>query len=404
MKNPIQKEYLVGAVLLLSWNLSISQNFVKGYIVANDGSRLDGLIHFQPTRQNTNTILLKVNKNAPIDTYNANNVAGFFLEIPKAEFIAMQENETTKIFAEVLIKGNASIFSFQKTLFITRNGDYFTLRRPMKSQGSSDRGEAITNKMKELREIGKLKNYLNDCGDYQLPNLNKSSIVAAIEKYNACKGDSSITYYSRHARIGVTAGLTVSKLNFKASKGDNYYLETINFDPSIGYSIGASAEFHSGEYLDRSTLNFGLVYSHNKYQGEGIVKGSSGSTQYNNITFEISRLKLPASLKFYRNPGQRGFAFQLGIEPSFVVSIKQLRYIENYLHDLFLNSISLHDFIEPRKLNAALFMNTGYDFFLGKRTKLSICTALSYDFGFTSPSPSFSSSFINLNLGTVIYF
>ncbi|MBX2962889.1 MAG: outer membrane beta-barrel protein [Cyclobacteriaceae bacterium] len=398
------REFFVATLSIAAYTVAYSQSFNKGYIIEIDGSRIDGLIYYQPTKNEDDKILFKKNGQAAESiAYSANQIDRFYFEVPSREFVAVQTTGSTRIFAEVLIRGNASLFNYQKMYFLNRGEEWLNFRLPIRSKSALTQEEAVTDKVLKIKEVGNIKVFLGDCEDPTFSDFSASSVARTVEKYNLCKGGDYIKYKYRPFKIGAAAGLNVAMLNFDASAGFSY-LEATKFSPSFGYSFGLNTEFSSGKFLDKVSLNFGLQYAYNKFYGEGTLVSSSSTTQYNEVTFEVGRIKVPTSLKFYTKYGQQGLSFQAGIEPYFVVNSNQHRFFENYLDGMYLGTGTQDDFLETRNLGGAICIVSGYDFMLNNKLKLNANISFGYDFGFIVPATSFNSSIISLALGTVLYF
>ncbi|MBX2965873.1 MAG: outer membrane beta-barrel protein [Cyclobacteriaceae bacterium] len=374
--------------LSLFYCVAHGQHFHKGYIT-KDGQKTEGYINYKPTKKDKRTIKFKATEGELVNTYQTEDIDGFYLENYMSEFISVSVNDTAKIFSEVKGKGTVTLSSYENKFFLTKDGNSINFDLPVKAKNTNTHHDIASKRIMEVQEMGRVKNFLSDCDDLDFINLNRNTINKIVDLYNSCTGNPTKRTKPKTIMAGLNVGLNYSLIRFETGKGSHTilgeyaYLGETKFDPSIGYRLGAEVEFLPGSFLDKTSLTTGLLYSHNKYTGKGkIVRESFNTTQINEIEFEVHRVEIPFALKKYFNPAQQGFF----ISPSFVgylvVDQKQYRYFEDYILDFLQTSKEEFDFLPYRKFSGMAAITPGFDKFLNKKMKFSIGVTLGYDLGF----------------------
>ncbi len=260
-----------GLIFLFPLFLSAQDNFLPGYIVSREGDTVSGLVEYLDWKINPDNIYFKENKEKVARLLTPQDITSFgfsgFIyrsktvkvsELPRsnsnASYLTVPESKISAKFLTLVVESRVSLFQYIDELdidhyYIEITGDTLDELIHYKYRAVENGKDVVkTNN----RYTGQLTYYLRSCEEvrksiqevrYDIEDLSDLFI-----RFNHCNGD-SITYQldlndqmpsqRRRSRlkIGVSAGMTFSRLNFHGHSGLPY-LDNTSFPGSLNPAFG----------------------------------------------------------------------------------------------------------------------------------------------------------------------
>ncbi|MBX2957052.1 MAG: PorT family protein [Cyclobacteriaceae bacterium] len=251
-------------------------------------------------------------------TYDPTHILGYGFEDDKvfqSREVFIKDQQPKIVFLEVIVRGLASLYKFEKIYFIEKNDSG-------PQQLVNETKEVFVDGMKVLKStnqyINTINNLLLDCPDIQAKlqrtKLEEKDLVSLIKDYNTCKGKPSLMFKSKKpqvkALIGVIGGVNISEISFEAFSGFEYL--TSDFDLSISPMLGVSLNLLFPRVSERISLQTDIILLSSKYYNYTLIESLS-SAERNYVTIELKQLKIPIGVR-YTFP-RRAFTpyFNLGV-------------------------------------------------------------------------------------------
>jgi len=320
------KRLILLIILICIAEFSFSQtDFKKGYVITNDKDTLIGLVDFREKAKAYKSCDFKLSKGKNVITYEPENVFGYGFENDKffqSRKITINNQPSQIVFLEVIVRGLVSLYKFEDTYFIEK-GDAGL------QQLINETKEVFVGKKTGLKNtnqhIGTINMVVFDCAEIrervQKVRIVEKELTILIEDYNRCKGEPSITFKAKKpwtkVIVGMTGGLNISQLNFKANPGYEHLVG--NFEVSKSPMIGVSLDILSPRLSERISFHGDLHYLTSKYYNYTLFNSSS-SVETNYVTIELQQLKVPIGFR-YTFP-KRNFTpyFNIGISSTIHLS------------------------------------------------------------------------------------
>lgn len=217
------------AILLLSLFFVISiktrAQFSEGSILTKDGESLRGYARVG----SDNRIYFKKDNSTTEQQQFPEQILEVMVGSACWRSITMSGGQP--FFASLLLKGKMSVYETNNRLFVQKDtSDVFELRIVL------DR-----NSRENAKYRGILNALASDCSGLSASGIGASveEVVSFAQKYNECKGSSSINFLAKSERqkkidFGVWAGITLADINTS-----NYFaLSNIVFSKSTSFTIG----------------------------------------------------------------------------------------------------------------------------------------------------------------------
>ncbi len=339
--------------ILFSITSSSQENFIAGYIINLKGDTINGYIDYRNWNINPHKISFVEKIGNKPKVYNPLDII---------EFIVLDENYVSGIveteissvdisrllldpslhlkkdttFLQTLFKGNKHLYYYNnadsRENFYIKNDEHFELlvykkyskRFQEEYQGTSFEKMGKTVIMENLKYIGQLKIYFNDCLNLtpkiQNTKYNKLSLEKLFSDYYDCSNSKPI-FQKKVEKItfdiGILAGASISSLEFS---GENYnYLINANFKGSANFSAGLFFEAILPRHQYKWSVNNELLFT--SYSFKSYYEDYTSENQYTLSTTEInfSYLKLN-NLVRYKYPVNNFNAFiNIGISNGLII-------------------------------------------------------------------------------------
>jgi hypothetical protein len=244
---------LIIVILLLSSTLS--GQFKPGYIIENDNDTTYGYINFEGSALNCNHCSFRSLPDSEEHVYYPGEIKAFRFEGSKYFMTAKikENNESKKVFLEWMVKGRASILSYNsmnmKTrFFILPENDTLTelvnttktiMRKDEKSTNTHD----ILYQHSQNEYIGTLLYYLRDCpsikNNIQTTALSNGPLIKISKKYQekTCPGIDCELFEDKDRALRIDVGGSVSYM-FSKLKLNNGLAENSPVTGSMGIGVG----------------------------------------------------------------------------------------------------------------------------------------------------------------------
>lgn len=298
------KKLLLLIALIYITKFSFSQtDYRKGFVITNAGDTLSGLVDYREKAKAYKSCDFKASKVQNAITYEPGSIIGYGFENDKffqSREISIKNQPSQVVFVEVIVSGLVSLYKFKDTYFIEKDNKGLQQLLNETKEVFIDGKRVLKN---SNQYIGTINMLVSDCAEIrtkvQKIKLDQKALTNLIEDYNRCKEAPSITFKAKKpwtkARIGVSGGFNVSKLNFKANP--TYEHLAGNFEVSKSPMIGASLDILSPRLSERISFHAGLDYLTSKYYNYTLYNSSS-SVERNYVTIELQQLKVPIGIRY----------------------------------------------------------------------------------------------------------
>lgn len=334
--------FLIGTSLLPS--AFGQENYLPGYVIANDGDKITGFINYLNWDKNPKKITFKKDQEGEPTSFIPKDIVEFGVsdEIYSSAIVQIETSPfhlnnldsrptlnfiKDKVFLQKMIGGEKSLYYHKgnqsKESFYIQDDEKFVLLVHKTYYTYEEEIKKIAQN-KTFQE--QLINYLSDCqpiatksyrSDYK-----KQSLEKLFQEYYKCIG-SQIEFQKKSEKIttefGIVAGITATKLSFwrnslAAIVQTNY---PISFKPTGGVFFNLVLPRSRGKL----SIYNELIYTQYHAKGE---YSSSRSTQTNS-QFDYSYIKLNNQIRYNFSVGKiRAFA-NLGIFNALAIRSKMLK-------------------------------------------------------------------------------
>lgn len=327
------KQLILIAAAICVAELAFSQAAYRdGYVVANDGDTLSGLVEYREGVGAYKSCRFKRSKGQRAVTYEPTGIAGYGFKKDKffqSREVAIGDQPARLVFLEVLVKGPVTLYKFGGNTFFVEKDNAGLL--PL----TNELVEIFVNGKKASKRsnqyIGNLNMLLSDCDGMRekisLVKFDERSITNIVEDYHRCSGVAGVSYKAEKpwikAMVGVTAGASSSQLEFSFITG--YPHLTRPFETSRSVMLGISADLLSPRISERISFHTDLLYSSFAYYSYvRIVDRFPNEQNFTTITSDY--IKVPFGFRYtlplagfapYLNVGMSG-TFHLNPRSSWV--------------------------------------------------------------------------------------
>lgn len=241
--------------------LSFSQIvFEKGYIVNNDGQRIECLIKNYEWRNGPNKVEYRYDDTSPVESAGVTDIKGFGVSNFKYESHAVNIDLSSKalnnlsadkdpifeestVFLRVLHEGDASLYLYQDRELYFFNVDSSEVT-PLIHKKYITENRVMTNNTFKSQLWTSLKCKDITINDIEKTNYKAADLIRLFKKYNDCKGTNHITYEKHKKRdafnLYINAGGRFSsfRMNHSNNKSQN-----VNFPNAINFTFGLDIEY-----------------------------------------------------------------------------------------------------------------------------------------------------------------
>lgn len=165
----------------------------NGYIIKLNNDSLPGLVAYMPSAESQKHCYFKTSRKAAREKFNPREIKAYgFIGDKRYESKKMPAGKVDKtVFVEMLVKGVASLFLFDKTFFYERD----SLVRLAKSETTKIERDGKSYFKEDKRYIGLLNIQLADCDlSANKTDYKQDDLINLIQNYNRCKGKVGLFY------------------------------------------------------------------------------------------------------------------------------------------------------------------------------------------------------------------
>lgn len=340
------KKYTLIILGLLIFQTSFSQkNYLPGHVITLEGDNLKGFIDNHNWGKTSDYVYFRSQIDSETIIYKPEDIREFHvqneiyisaivkIEISLPETLDPQiKTRTDTVFSNIVIEGEKSLYHYKTNgirdqYYIKNESSYDLLiyKRYLKSEELNNK-QYIENK----RYIGQLALYLDGCASVSSKLKNTSYGKKALEKrfikYYDCTG-SSIEHQNKTKSfswdIGITAGISLTSLEFKTSAGFPSLLplfETISkndFETSTSFSPGIFFDLVSQKNQKKWSIYNEILFT--SYEFSGHFEDSSFPNVISDLEVSFSFLKLNNMFRYnLLSKGQLSFHLNAGISNTLV--------------------------------------------------------------------------------------
>jgi len=298
----LKKLSIIVAFVLVSTSLFSQENFLKGYIIIQNGDTVRGFIDYRNWSKNPQKINFKTTVKDEPQFFSPLEIKEFVVkdEIYKGAIVKVENSNiktlsntltlsfrTDTVFLQAFFQGPKSLYyykdNFDQDNFYIYNNSQFELLEFKKYIKMDEAGHEflLTNK----RFIGQLRFYLNDCPDIdsklkQFPYEPKSMTNLFKYYYSKMKTEkfTTRTHETIKTEFGVVIGINMIDLRFLTNKAVFDPLPKAKFDNSISPIGGLSVNFVLPRNNGKWSIYNELIYS--RYNTNAVYNKFTSNENY----------------------------------------------------------------------------------------------------------------------------
>ncbi len=309
---------LVITILLSGLNVFSQTNFVTGYIIKTNGTKVDCLIKNEDWKGSPETFDYKLEENGEIKTGTLKNVIEFgapqSFKYVKATVAIDQSSDNVNdltdvrnpimveetLFLKTLIEGKASLYYTEREntsryFYKVDDGkiEQLIYKRYMSTVTKMGKNERYKQQLSTDLNCSKLNE--NNFEDLQ---YKKNSLANLITKYNNCENSEAFVFNKNTQKakfnLSIRPGVTFSSLSIRKDNKDK-----IDFDNKTGFRIGLEAEyilpFNNGKW----SVFIEPTYHNYKAEKEFTYVDFNTFQKTTLITAEYNSIELPIGGRHY---------------------------------------------------------------------------------------------------------
>ena len=321
MKNLFARSFWIFLVFSVPLFCYSQSDFREGFVVKKSGDSLYGLVNYREGSGAFRVCEFRESFDHDVITYRPGEIQkyGFVRDkVFESREITLQEEPPRRVFLEILVDGLASLYKFDDTFWVEKDGGGLQqLRndpRVIESEGKKVLGR--TNK-----HISTLAILLHDCPQIipeiqNIRSIRERPLTNVIEEYNICMEVPYIVYKDQkpwfRSAIGITFGYGASRMEFLEHRSHYSYkyllgATEISKLPAIGVSLG----IFFPRINERISFHADIFYLNSSYFRYSIIE-EIYSTTINYVTLETKKLKIPYGLRYTFPPRNFTPYFSIG--------------------------------------------------------------------------------------------
>ncbi len=287
------KRAVLFVLVLLSLTSTLPGQFKPGYIIGNNNDTTYGYIKYEGSALNCDHCRFMSMPDSSEHVYSPGEIKAFRFQGSKYFMTAtIKENDgSKKVFLEWMVKGRASILSYNslnmktRFFFLPENDTLTelvnTTKTIMRKDEKSTHTQDILYEHSQNEYIGTLLYYLRDCpsitNNIQTTALSSGSLIKIAKKYQekTCPGTECELFEDKDRSLRVEAGASLSYM-FSQLRLNNDVLEKVPLTGSVGFGIGVnisnlplvSPKFSFSARMDYYSLTYSYdisTYSDNRF-------------------------------------------------------------------------------------------------------------------------------------------
>lgn len=306
------KKILIAFVVFLIFQIAYPQsNFRKGYVIQLDHDTIYGSINYNDGTGGK-FCQFKVSQTQNPVIYTPFEISGYGFPGDKfyvSRKINQKDGFSVRVFIELLIKGNVSLYKFEKDFYIEKS-DSILYKLSNESKETEIDGKIVS--LQTNRYLGVLNFLLSDCPEIvsmiHKTTFSDRSLTDLIVEYNRRMNSSSLIYKASkpwfHTSVGLAGSFNFSRISMMTSSSILGKLKSsFRTSPSFGISVDLS----SPRLTERISFHGEVLYSNSIYYLHNL-KSYYDEDILNFINIELHQLKIPLGAR-YTFPGTKATPF-----------------------------------------------------------------------------------------------
>jgi hypothetical protein len=314
--NSLSRLFLSFCFVYVSFNLNAQTDFLKGYVLLNDNSKIEGYIDNNSTSSNAKYCYFKEGINDPVIKYDPEQISEYAINDFK-RYVTKSINlngNVRKVFLEFLLKGALDLFFIEHAgldyYYVEKGGDLHELTN--KELSVEVGGKRVIKESKSY--VGALKYLMSDAKSsfvkgIESTTLNHKSLIKIAKKYHSQVCDSIVCIeYTRKVKklntnkwsinYGVVSELSLAnnKLSLKINENDmfrHFVVDGVNTSGRWLEIIDSNSDLNFTSF----TLIPGVFVNFNKNNNWTFNTG----LKYNRIknsSLELNELLIPLNVNY----------------------------------------------------------------------------------------------------------
>lgn len=279
-------------LIAIQWTVHAQADYRSGYIVKINGDSLAGLVQYPINKISKKYCIYKSDKQSKSQKFAPEELAafGYFGDRRYETKVLLIEGQTTSVFAELLVKGNLSLYSYEGIFYVQRDS---LIELPVNKRHIQ--GETSTDVKTEMVYVSILNQIINECGlKANEIRYEQRDITNIVQNFNRCKGEQGVIFKEN---------LPWTKINLEVIGGyvsSTFQIEGFE-DNSFGVSksviAGGGIEIYSPRLNDKIFFSLESIYLKSLLQGYREYS-LAAMTIRSDIFIYASYLKLPIGFRY----------------------------------------------------------------------------------------------------------
>jgi hypothetical protein len=295
----MKKTILLAISLVCCLNSYAQHDFREGFCITNSHDTISGFINYEEALGSIKRVKFKKKKKDEAYYYYPADVVAFGFYGDKYYESILMEDESSRVFMQVLVRGLATLYKYNGNFFI-RKGDSF---KPLEAKEKLVEVEGRTYLRPSKAYIGTLNYLLFDCeevhNDIKSIKVVEKSLIKLVKKYNNCMGAPQQVYKEQKPWSSLAFepafGLVSSSLTKTTWKNNLSVRET---ERGIAQSLfrpfgGITVDISSPRVVESLSLQLGLFYLQPHYYAE-----PGPGRLIPDTDIQLQELKFPLSLRY----------------------------------------------------------------------------------------------------------
>jgi outer membrane protein with beta-barrel domain len=328
---------------------------MPGYIVTNQNDTIKGLIDDKDWDLSPDTIYFGNDIDSVTNKYSSHDIKAFgvddkYFYISKNVKIDMSPNRTyelkpmekgdqilvdtmnKQLFLNVLISGKISLYYYKdfngKEHFFCQKNKDTTVELVLQRYIMQEQAGLIQHNVDRYKYI--LSYYMNDCesakDDIKNLNLNESSLISIVSKYNRCFNSDFNTYIKQQepsgVKFGIVGGISNTNLSF-SGKADLYGLNEAKLNSYTMINAGLFLSIPVSRKFHRHLINFELLLKPINISSAVNANNTTNAVNVNTNTtfnFNLLYLKLNSQYRYvFMRTSNVDYFFNFGFALSYAI-------------------------------------------------------------------------------------
>jgi hypothetical protein len=264
-------------------------DFRRGYVIKNNGDSLSGFVDYRIGTKSLKTAYFRASKKDATTKFTPEQIMVYGFRGDKRFESAQLPGKEGKVFVEVLVKGQMSLYRHGGTYYVGKD----SLIRLVKGEDRTlvtEKGNFVKS---QNSYAGVLNILLSDCQlQANATKLNENDLSAIIQNYNRCKGTPGRVYKEAvplwRINYQLLAGMNTSTLS-----GD---FEKNAFRKDRSLMVGGGVDISFPKSIDRLFISFEANY--NSYITHSYIETGSPQIRRTDYFIDASFIRIPFGIRY----------------------------------------------------------------------------------------------------------